>query len=108
MDTLSAFMLGEIHRNDPLMVFDWNKAARLIKKYHPVQAYAGLTGDMENTSGLIYKDGKPVADYYKAIEQTGAQKYLFIPAKKYCINDRGFTIDFQFAFDINSKPEAKK
>ena len=42
-----------------LRVFDWTKAAHLIKEQKPDVAEAGLAGDWEYTGGIIYEDGKP-------------------------------------------------
>ena len=47
MDTLMAFVIGERNRHKELMVFDWNKAARLIKERKPFVASAGLRDDWE-------------------------------------------------------------
>jgi hypothetical protein len=60
MGTLSAFVLREANRHKEMMVFDWDKAARIIKERGSTNASAGLTGDWENTGGLIMMDGKPV------------------------------------------------
>lgn len=60
MDTLSAFALAQAHRNDPPKVFDWDRAATLIRAHQPNTAQAGLAADFENTGGDIYRDGKPV------------------------------------------------
>ena len=60
MDTLSAFAMGQAHKNDPHRVFDWHKAAELIRDAKPCEASAGLRGDWEYTGGTIYRDGKPV------------------------------------------------
>ena len=62
MDTLKAFMLAEMHRNDPLRVFDWELAAHLIAGRQPEKASAGLSGDWEYTGGTIWRDGKPVPE----------------------------------------------
>ncbi len=62
MDTLSAFAKGEANRGKPLMVFDWNKAAKLIKEKKPTIVSAGVRDDWEWTGGEIYKDGKIVKD----------------------------------------------
>lgn len=59
MDTISAFMMGEISRGRERMVFDCDKAARLIKERKPEEAHAGLSGDWEHTGGCIFLDGKP-------------------------------------------------
>lgn len=32
MDTMSAFMIGMVNRGRERMVFDWDKAARIIKE----------------------------------------------------------------------------
>lgn len=60
MDTLSAFTMGEAHKGARIKVFDWNKAAALIKERKPEIASAGLGGDWEYTGGEIYRGGKPV------------------------------------------------
>ena len=62
MDTLSAFVMGEANRGKARMVFDWDKAARLIREQRPSNASAGLRGDWEYTGGPIYKNGSPVLD----------------------------------------------
>lgn len=63
MDTLSAFARGQASRNREPMVFDWDKAARLIKDRKPRIAGAGLQSDWEWTGGTIYKNGETVDDY---------------------------------------------
>lgn len=60
MDTIIAFALGEANRGKELMVFDWLKAAEIIKEKRPLVASAGLRGDWEWTGGDIYRDGKPI------------------------------------------------
>lgn len=60
MDSLFAFAMGQIHKNDRSKVFDWIKAARLIRLRLPKVASAGLAGDWEYTSGEIYRDGAPI------------------------------------------------
>ena len=40
------------------MVFDWDKAARLIKKRNAKFAYAGLEEDWVDTSGVIWDSSK--------------------------------------------------
>lgn len=54
------------------MVFDWNKAARLIRERKPECASAGLRDDWEWTGGIIYKDGEPVMDDYTYLSSTWA------------------------------------
>ena len=62
MDSISAFARGMAARaaGSPLMVFDWDKAARRIKESGATHASAGLAGDWEWTGGEILRDGKPV------------------------------------------------
>lgn len=72
MDTLIAFMMGEVNRHKELMVFDWDKAARLIKQNNSKFARAGLRSDWEYTGGTILQDGKPVYDDYTYLASTWA------------------------------------
>jgi hypothetical protein len=65
MDSMSAFVRGERARARGVkqMVFDWAKAAELIRERKPRRASAGLRGDWEYTGGLIYTaDGIPAED----------------------------------------------
>jgi hypothetical protein len=72
MDSMLAFAMGEAYRGHELMVFDWDKAARIIKERKPETAEAGLRGDWEWTGGIIYEDGKPVTDDYTFLSSTWA------------------------------------
>jgi hypothetical protein len=60
MDTLSAYALGQANRGRESRVFDWDKAATLIRERNAQDARAGLSGDWEWTGGAILADGKPV------------------------------------------------
>ena len=60
MDSMSAFILGEANRGEEMKVFDWDRAAQIIKDRKPMSAGAGLAGDWEWTGGDIYADGKPI------------------------------------------------
>ena len=60
MDTMSAFAMGEANRGREPMVFDWDKAARLIRESGARNARAGLRSDWEYTGGDILRDGKPL------------------------------------------------
>ena len=62
MDTMAAFAMGEINRDNPQMVFDWAKAAQIIKERKPAMAEAGLRGDWGWTGGEIWRDNAPVPD----------------------------------------------
>jgi len=61
MDTPSAFAMWQrgASKGDPLKVFDWDKAARLIKERKPSVASAGLGLDWEWTGGDIFREGSP-------------------------------------------------
>lgn len=60
------------------MVFDWDKAARIIRERGVARASAGLSGDWEYTGGLILQDGKPVPerDTYVYLASTWATPEL--------------------------------
>ena len=49
MDTLTAFSKARAAQGREHMVFDWVKAAKLIKERKPTLAQAGLQGDWEWT-----------------------------------------------------------
>ena len=80
MNTIAAFAMGEAHRGNELMVFDWDKAAKLIKESKTDSASAGLDEDWEWTGGVIYWDNKPVMDDYTYLSSTWA-------TPKLCIDD---------------------
>lgn len=79
MDTVQAFMRSQAagprarHR-----VFDWNKAAKILKEKNPHEAKAGLHSDLEWTSGVIWRDGKPVIDDYTYLASNWAIPVLVI------------------------------
>jgi hypothetical protein len=58
MRTDLAFEMGRANRDRELMVFDWDKAARLIVEHEASEA--GLAGDWEWTGGTIFSDGRPI------------------------------------------------
>lgn len=72
MDTVQAFAMGEANRGKESMVFDWDKAAALIKEKKPKYAAAGLRSDWEWTGGTIYLDGATVHDSYTYLSSTWA------------------------------------
>ena len=78
MDTFSAFGMGQATKNDPPMVFDWEKAARIIKERNANSASAGLARDWEWTGGTILRDGRPVdkEDTYVYLASTWATPEL--------------------------------
>lgn len=72
MDMFSAFLMGVRNRHKELMVFDWDKAARLIAEKKPKVDSAGLRGDWEHTGGCIYAAGEPIKDCYTFLASTWA------------------------------------
>lgn len=62
MDSMAAFAMAQAHRGCEKKVFDWDKAAEIIKERKPQDAVAGLKEDMEWTCAPIYEDGQPVCN----------------------------------------------
>jgi len=83
MDSMMAFMIGERNRGKEEMVFDWDKAAQLIKDYGFKDASAGLSRDWEYTGGEIFTDGKPNMDDYTYLASTWATPKIFIDGEYY-------------------------
>jgi hypothetical protein len=71
LDTLLAYNRRMSSPNTP-RVFDWDKAARLIREKKPSHAGAGLEDDWEWTGGDIYRDGEPITDSYTYLFSTWA------------------------------------
>lgn len=78
MDSFKAFAMGEANRGKELMVFDWDKAARIIKERGATTASAGLRFDWDWTGGLILCDGKPYNDGSTYLASTWAVPELDI------------------------------
>ncbi|MCK9599813.1 MAG: hypothetical protein M0R06_12290 [Sphaerochaeta sp.] len=76
MDSMLAFANGEANRGNPLMVFDWNKAAQIIKERKPKYASAGLHSDWKYTGGEIFSNGEPNLDSYTYLASTWATPEL--------------------------------
>ena len=72
MNTMQAFANGEANRDKEPMVFDWDKAAQLIKDSGMKDASAGLRSDWGYTGGEIFTDGKPNTDDYTFLASTWA------------------------------------
>jgi len=83
MDTMNAFILGEAHKNCEAMVFDWDKAARMIKESGFKDASAGLQGDWEWTGGSIFVDGKPDLKSYTYLSSTWATPEIEIDGETF-------------------------
>ncbi len=78
MDTMKAFVMGEVSRGKEMMVFDWDKAATLIKERGAKNASAGLSGDWEWTGDEILRDGSIPDDSYTFLASTWATPELNI------------------------------
>lgn len=78
METMKAFMMGEMTRHREPMVFDWDKAAKLIRESGMKDACAGLRSDWEYTGGYIFIDGEPDFDSYTYLASTWATPELEI------------------------------
>lgn len=76
MDNCKAFLMGYLTRNNSIMVFDWDKAAELIREYNPSYAAAGLQGDWGCTGGCIWDEGNPVFNDYTFLASTWATPEL--------------------------------
>ena len=78
MDTMTAYAMGAASRTKECMVFDWDKAARLIVERGAVSASAGLAGDWEWTGDKILSHGKPDEDCGAYLASTWATPELEI------------------------------
>lgn len=76
MDSFTAMMMGMANRDREMMVFDWDKAARLILYHQPKCAEAGLLGDWAMTGGTIYQDKQLIKDSYTYLASTWAKPLL--------------------------------
>lgn len=66
-----------------MMVFDWNKAARLIRDRNPKSASAGLDGDLGHAGGEIYRSGEIIEDKYTYLASTWATPMLKLDGGRY-------------------------
>ena len=83
MDTFSAFFRGQATKEKRLMVFDWVKAAQIIKDAGAKNyAEAGLAGDWEYTGGTIYNN-RIVEDSYTYLASTWATPQILINEEYY-------------------------
>jgi hypothetical protein len=76
MNNLDAFAMGEANRGKKMMVFDWDKAARLINLHCIQYAEAGIKSDWEYTGGTIINNGVPISDSYTYLASTWATPQL--------------------------------
>lgn len=80
MDTMQAVMnnLAAQAGGTTPRVFDWVKAAQILKERQPATAEAGLESDWEWTGGVIWCDGKPTLNDYTYLASTWAIPLLLI------------------------------
>ena len=75
MNTAKAIIKSWIarFRGTDFMVFDWEKAARILHDRKPFAAFAGLKDDFECTGAMIYKQGHPIL-----LGADGEKPYTFL------------------------------
>lgn len=78
MNSVEAFFRGMDNMGKELRVFDWDKAAKIIKERNAQKAEAGLSGDLEWTGGTILEGGIPNKDSYTYLASTWATPVLII------------------------------
>lgn len=78
MDSMLAFARGEANQGKPQMVFDWDKAVKIILANGYKNCGAGLDSDFEYTAGMILVDGKPYDEDYTYLASTWATPQLII------------------------------
>lgn len=80
MNPFEIIYKAEANSGKDAMVFDWDKAAKLIKMRGAYTAHAGLRGDWGYTGGIILEHGKiiPQEDTYTYLASTWAVPELII------------------------------
>ncbi len=63
-------------------VFDWDKAAELIRLRKPKSVEAGLTEDWSYTGGTIYEDGRVVLDSYTYLKSNWATPVIVLDGEE--------------------------
>lgn len=81
MNTPDALEMGRLNRHKELMVFDWIKAAEIIRYYNVKNACVGLHGDWLQDGNSILKDGRPVRECRVFFASTWAEPELKIGNK---------------------------
>lgn len=67
-----------VARGESGRVFDWNKAAQIIRERKPQSAAAGLSEDWSYTGGTIYENGAPTSEYYTYLHSLWATPALVL------------------------------
>ena len=80
MDMMTAVALNRraIAEGARPRVFDWNKAAEMIRDKEAKYAEAGLGGDWGNTGGVIFNDGHIVTDEYTYLKSNWAEPQIML------------------------------
>lgn len=78
MNTMAAFAMGLATQDLEPKVFDWDKAAQIIRDTGAQYAAAGLRDDWEHTGGEIYENGAPVKNSYTFLASTWATPELCV------------------------------
>ena len=77
-DACDKAMKGYENQDKPLMVFDWERAAQIIRDRGPKTAEAYLETDYFWTGSDIYQDGKPILDATPYLHSTWARPMLIL------------------------------
>ncbi len=76
------FLGTRSNNNNPFKVFDWDRAAKIIKEKYELHsdlvAEAGLQGDWDYTGGVIFEKGKPVDYNYTYLKSNWAIPTLIL------------------------------
>jgi len=83
MDTMMAYEMNKraIAEGARPRVFDWNKAAEIIRDQEPKFAEAGLGGDWVWTGGIIFNAGHIVTDRYTYLKSNWAEPQIMLDGK---------------------------
>ena len=91
MDTLQAIAINNSTPDGNEKVFDWDKAAKIIKERKPETASAGLAEDWFWTGGTIYENGKPVKNEYTFLASRWATPVLILDGEEIdCYQPKGY------------------
>lgn len=77
MSAEEVILNGKINKGREPKVFDWCKAAKLIKDRNAILAIAGLSEDMAFTAGEIFNK-EPIKDSYTYLASTWATPIIKI------------------------------
>ena len=82
MDTVNALMMGKMNRGKEMKVFDWNKAAKIIKERGAQEASAGLAEDYSYTGGFILYNGMIIRNSCTYLASTWATPTLYVDSEE--------------------------